>query len=166
MAWILAALLFVDLGPVFQNASAHAEAAGGDLLSVDIQVEVGRTDFTTVVVHFIDPGDDQQTVALINRGGAFYGGQAKVERANLVVVFEGVTADRSSVQSEPTDLISLGVDEDLLVSPGESVPESSGEQGTPVWVWLALAVVAGFLSVMAFWATKDYPASEEHQTLP
>lgn len=136
------------------------------MLFVDFQVEVGRTDFTTVVVHVIDPGDQQQTVALINRGGAFYGGQAPVERANLVVVFEGITADRTSVQSEPTDLISLGVDEDLLVPPGGSLSQGAEEGGTPVWVWLALAVVAGFLSVMAFWAAKDYPASEEHQTLP
>ncbi|MFQ5966240.1 MAG: hypothetical protein ACE5MI_01370 [Acidimicrobiia bacterium] len=159
-ALLLAALLFIDLGATFQNASAFGDARGDAQLFIDIQVEV-REDFTTVVAHFVDPGDDQQTVSLARRGeGAFYGGQAVVERANLIVVFEGIRADRTSELSEPTDLIALGVDPDLLGT-AEARPIPEDERGTPAWVWLALAVVAAVLSGLALWAMKDYTAEEK-----
>ncbi len=157
-ALLLALLAFVDLGAAFQNASAYGDGRGDAQLFVDVQVEVAG-DFTTVVAHFIDPGDDQQTVSLAPRGGSFYGGQAVVERANLVVVFEGIRADRSSELSAPTDLIALGVDPDLFAFPDDQAPPPEDE-GTPAWVWLVLALVAAALSGLALWAMKDYPAAK------
>ena len=160
LALLAVALLFIDLGPTFENASAFGDARGDSQLFVDIQVEVVG-DFTTVVAHFIDPGDEQQTVALARRGdGRFYGGQAVVERANLVVVFEGIRRDSTSELSEPADLISLGVDPDAIGSVG-GVPPPEEDQSTPAWVWLALAVVAAVLSGLALWAMRDYEPEQE-----
>jgi hypothetical protein len=161
LAWVLAVLLLVDLSPTFQNASAFGRAVGEDLIFVDVQVEVDGS-VTTVVAHFIDPGDQQQTVALINRGGAFWGGGAEVERANLLVVFEALRPDGSSEQSPPTDLVSMGVDPRLLgVSDASGSRPEDGDKGgpfgLPTSVWLVVAAVAAALSALAFWARAEYP---------
>ena len=149
LALLAVALLFIDLGPTFQNASAFGDARG------DLEGDDGPAG------HFIDPGDEQQTVALARRGdGRFYGGQAVVERANLVVVFEGIRRDSTSELSQPADLISLGVDPDAIGSVG-GVPPPEEDQSTPAWVWLVLAVVAAVLSGLALWAMRDYEPEKD-----
>ncbi|MFQ5968577.1 MAG: hypothetical protein ACE5MI_13370, partial [Acidimicrobiia bacterium] len=92
LSWFVAVLLLIDLGPAFQNASAFGEPAPNDMLFVDVQVEIAGQ-VQAAFAHVIDPGDEQLTVALINRGGSFWGGGAEIERANLVVVFEAIRPD-------------------------------------------------------------------------
>ena len=161
--WLFALLLLVDLGPSFQNASAFGEPATGDRLTLDIQVEVAG-EATVVVAHLIDPGDDQQTVSLIRRGGRFYGGQAAGERANLVVIFEVIRPDGTSELSQGTTLVDMGVDPALLSGGSTTVTtivdeEGSGPLGLPTWTWLLVAGVAAVLSAIAFWAMGDYRKS-------
>ena len=163
-AWVLAFVLLIDLSPTFSSASAFGRVAGGDLLFGDVQVEVAG-EVQTVVVHFVDPGDDQQTVALVLRGGRFYGGQAEVERANLLVIFEVIRPDGSFEQSPPTDLVGLGVDPRLFQpTTFPTLAPADDEGGLPNWSWLALAAVAAGLSAVAFWSMRDYPRRDKPRT--
>ena len=144
----------VELGAPFVGASADAEEAG-DFLRVDLEVEL-NVDVATVVAHVLDPGGDQETVALNHRGGARFGAVTTTERADLVVVFEAVRAGEG-VLSQPTTLTELGVDPALLepgrgfAPPPTEAPEVVGPTARR-WGWAAVALGAGALALLAFWA--------------
>lgn len=154
MTWFL--MLFLALIPVgegFGEGSATAEQIGPDLISVDISVEIPNQSSGSVVVHLIEPGEEQQTVALRNRGSGMFGAVFESRQVDLVAVFESLgTVAR---QSEPFRLSELGVDRatlgmapvrDSLVDVVDE-PDDDKDQ----WGWLGLGFGAAALSLLAVW---------------
>ncbi|MDF1595807.1 MAG: hypothetical protein P1T08_06890 [Acidimicrobiia bacterium] len=159
-SWLIVSLLTVELGGTFGVASAEAVVVSSGEIEVTLSVEVGGNP-VGVVAHFIDPGDDQETVTLGHQGAGIYGGTALVERADLIVVFEAIGAGAVSVLARPVTLTELGVDPALLL---DEVGTSAGgdvelrlDATTERWGWAALGLTAAALSLLAWWALADYP---------
>ncbi|MDH3306919.1 MAG: hypothetical protein OEO77_05325 [Acidimicrobiia bacterium] len=159
MHWLATLLVAsVTLGGGFGDASATAQAADDGTMVVDLEVEVG--DAATVVAHLLDVGADQQTVTLGSTDGTTYMGRVVVVRANLIVVFEALYVDGTSRTSRPVNLSELGADQEL-VGPGIApVPdEPTGlSAATTRWIWIAIALTALSLALMALWAAGPRPA--------
>jgi hypothetical protein len=155
-AAVLSLLLF-QLGSPFVDAVAVGERAGSDV-RVDLEVEVEALNVSTVFAHVLDPGGEQFTTPLNERGPGRYGAVITLPPADLVVVFEALAVGES-VLSQPSTLTELGLDAALLEGerPFASVgPEPDRDEGltttTRRWGWAALAAVATSLALLAFWA--------------
>lgn len=156
-------LLAPDLGGVpFVDASAEATRVD-DGLQIDLEVEL-TTSVATVVAHLVSPGDDQLTVALVERGAGRYGGFAVVPAEDLVVVFEAVDIDRD-IRSQPVTLTELGVDPSVFRSDRVfAVDETATRVVTPGarrWLWLAAGLGAASLALIAVWAASDRTAEPD-----
>lgn len=153
-------LLSAELGGGFGSATAEAVAVSSGEIEVTITVTVA-TRPVSVVAHLVDPGDDQQTVTLGDRGDGEYAGAAVTERADLVVVFEAIGADGSSELSRPVTLIELGVDPTIMLDDTSVIGgDDDGltlDAATERWGWAAVALGAAALSLVAWWALADYP---------
>lgn len=153
-------LLLVPVGEGFGEASADASEIDDDHISVDISVEVEGAG--SVVAHLIDPGGDQQTVALRDRGGSSYGAVFETRKVDLVVVFEALGAVPR--QSEPTRLTAMGVSREMLgmAPPAEDLVEVVDEERSAAsqWGWLGLALGAGALALLAIWALDEGESSD------
>ena len=145
MRAILAAVI---LGGVFGSASATVIEADADVITVEIEVEViGAAD--SVVAHLAFEEDRVLTLPLLDRGDGTFGITTQLEPKNYVVVFEVVGEDSSN----PTTLTQLGAD----LSPGSgsatttTTPDEALSQDSQRMLWLAIALGAASLSVLAFW---------------
>ncbi len=158
MKWVvLALLLAVDLGAPFGEASASGEATAAGTIEVELEVEAGGEG--SVVAHIVDPGHEQQTVSLAERGGNRFGGFVELEPGDFVVVFEWLPAGGASVQSRPVTLTELGLDPALFGGGAVDEPRARGEDLPPTtrrWGWATLAVGAAALALLAVWALGDY----------
>lgn len=152
---LLVLFLLVPVGEGFGDASAEASEIDEDRISVDISVEVDGAG--SVVAHLIEPGGDQQTVALRDRGASLYGAVFETRKVDLVVVFEALGSVPR--QSEPTRLTAMGVSRELLgmAPPAEDLVEvvDEGRSATSQWGWLGLALGAGALALLAIWALDE-----------
>jgi hypothetical protein len=153
-AVVLAAIV---LGGPFGEATAEG-VESGDGIRVDFEVTLGGSP-TAVVVHVVNPGEDQETVSLTDRGGGRWGSVADLEQINYVAVFEVLYADGDGQVSDPVTLLELGLDPAVL-GMGE-VPAPDEETDTPLspvtrrWGWAALALGAVALALLAVWAMGD-----------
>jgi hypothetical protein len=158
--WLILSLLTIELGGTFGLASAEAVAVSSGEIEVTLSVEVGGNP-ASVVAHFIDPGDNQETVTLGHQGAGTYEGTALVERADLIVVFEAIGAGATSELARPITLTELGVDPALLLEGSSTIEPQENEltlnAATERWGWAALGLGAGALSLLAWWALADYP---------
>ena len=149
----LALLLAVELADPFGEAAAAGRQLSAQVIEVDVTVTV--TGGGSVVAHLIDPGDQERTVAMAARGGETYGTVFETAPSDLVVVFE-VVGDEGSTLSEPVSLTQLGLDPALVGQlPGglAGVGDDSGQSETVRrWGWLGLALGAASLSLLAVWA--------------
>ena len=148
------AVLSIPVGPGFGDAEATATGLDDGRVSVDLSVEVEGSG--SVVAHLIEPGGEQQTVALRDRDGSEHGAVFETRPIDLVVVFE-VLADPPR-QSEPVRLTELGVARETLgMAPvgdlAEVVEEAPSESSQ--WGWLGLALGAGALALLAIWALDE-----------
>jgi hypothetical protein len=155
-------LASVELGGLFGTAAAAAEALSADAMELEITVEGPAS--ASVVAHLVEPGGEQQTVAMAERSPGAFGAVVEVRRLDYVVVFEVV--DRAA-QSTPIRLTDLGVDPELVGSaPG--APPTTGDQGlsneTRQWGWLGLALAASALALLAVWALGER-AKEPEETV-
>lgn len=165
MKFLIAALLLtLELGGSFIDSSVDGEVvSSGEIeITVSVTVEGGPS---TVVMHLVDPGDDQVTVTLGHQGGGVHTGVAIAERADLVVVYEAIWPDGTSETSQPTTLTELGMDPAILLdNPDVTTPEEEGnltlDAATERWGWAALALGAAALSLLAWWALADYPRKD------
>lgn len=154
---LFALAVAIVLGGSFGEASADGRLVAGGL-EADFEVEVAGTP-AAVVVHVVDPGHDQQTFSLIERGGGRWGGIAVVEPNNYVIVFEALYADGDGELSDPTTLSELGVDPEVLGITVEPAPGGDEEEGLSKAslrrLWAAVALGATALALLAVWALGD-----------
>jgi hypothetical protein len=143
----------VVLGGAFGEASASGRQVGAATIEVDLTVEA--TEVEAVVAHLIEPGAEQETVPLVDRGGGAFGIILELRKADYVVVFE-TFANGVSNQSQPLRLTELGLDPALigvLPFPTTTAPEYSSD--TRMWGWAGLALAALALVFLAWWALPD-----------
>ena len=140
----------VVLGGAFGSASATVVSIEGNVMTVDIEVEV-QVSAQSVVAHLDFDDDPTFTVPLLDRGEGRFGVVTQLEPVNYIVVFE-VLGPEPDV-SEPVSMAQLGVD--LLPEIGTTtttIPEEDGlSPDSRRLLWLAIALGAGSLSVLAFW---------------
>lgn len=141
-------LASIQLGGSFGEATGSTVSLGDTNMVVDLEVEV-LVSAQSVVAHLSLP-DDMMVISLVHRGGGVYGIRTELPRKDYIIVFEAL-GDRGGL-SPATNLSSMGVQ--LAVVPEETVDEDDDglSRGTRRWGWLALALGAGSLSALAFWA--------------
>ncbi len=166
MHFVLAAVLAltIPVGGVFGEATATVESAGDGQINVEVTLD--GPSGVVVVVHLIDPGDNQETVTLGEGADGRYTGEAVVENANLVVVFEAVSSDGVSWLSDPLTLLDLGASPEVLGYPTDDavIPEATDEPMVSAenvrLLWLAVAAAASALALLAWWAAGPKPDTE------
>lgn len=156
MRGLLAAVI---LGGVFGSASATVESVTGDGMMVEIEVEVSGAP-ETVVAH-MSFEDERFTLPLLDRGDSVFGLRTELERKNYMVAFEVVDEDAAS--SEPVSLQEMGAD--LSLASGETTTTTESEEGlsqeSQRLLWLAIALGAASLSLLAFWVLGDRGEDDE-----
>lgn len=149
----------VVLGGIFGSASATVESATEDAMMVEIEVEVSGAP-ETVVAH-MSFEEERFTLPLLDRGDSVFGLRTELERKNYMVVFEVVDEDAAS--SEPVSLQEMGAD--LSLANGETTTTTESEEGlsqeSQRLLWLAIALGAASLSLLAFWVLGDRGEDEE-----
>lgn len=139
----------VILGGVFGSASATVESINDEVMTVSIEVEV--IDPGEAVVAHLSFEEDELTLPLLDRGNGSFGLRTELQRKNYAVVFETLGEDGQS--SEPTTLTRLGAD--LGTPAGGRTSTTSDEEGlsrdSQRLLWLAVALAAASLSLLAFW---------------
>lgn len=163
MIGLIAAIV---LGGLFGSASASVVSIDDEVMVIELEVEVMATG-GTVVAHLTFDDDQPLTLPLIERDGDTYGLTTELEPKNYLVVFEIVDEESTS----PVSLADLGADL-LPESAGTTTTTEDGmTEETQRSLWLAVALAAGSLAVLAFWVlggrseadeeTTDDPADEE-----
>lgn len=164
-------LAAVVLGGVFGSATATVESIGDEVMIVAIEVEVSGS-AETVVAHLSFEDDEPLTLPLLDRGDGLFGLRTELEAKNYFVVFEIVGDNGES--SEPVSLVQMGADLN---------PESAGGTTTTLgddqlnresqqMLWLAVALGAASLSLLAFWVLggrredEDEAGDEDEETTP
>lgn len=150
MRWLLAAVI---LGGIFGSASATVESATADEMMVEIEVEVSGAP-ETVVAH-MSFEEERFTVPLLDRGDSVFGLRTELARKNYMVVFEVV--DEQGASSEPVSLQDMGAD--LSLASERTTTSTESEEGlsreSQGLLWLAIALGAASLSLLAFWVLGD-----------
>lgn len=152
-------LAAVILGGIFGSASATVESVTQDGMMVEIEVEVSGAP-ETVVAH-MSFEEERFTLPLLDRGDSVFGLRTELERKNYMVVFEVVDEDAAS--SDPVSLQEMGAD--LSLTGGETTTTTEGEEGlsqeSQRLLWLAIALGAASLSLLAFWVLGDRGEEDE-----
>ncbi len=159
---VLAALVMsIQLGGGF--GIAQAEATVVDSSTIEVAVTVEASAGTDVVVHVVDPGGDQRTVAMIESAPGTYRTVFETRPLDLVAVFEDLA---TGAQSDPLRLSRLGVAAELVGAVPLTPPESEPEDRSLLWLGAALG--AASLSALAFWVLggADRPVKAEERTEP
>ncbi len=156
MVPLVALMIFFQVGGFFVEPAVEGRETSATRMEIDLSVSAAPGG--SVVAHLIDPGGNQQTVALRERSSGRYGGIIEVGRVDLVVVFEAL--DGLGTQSEPARLTDIGLDRALLgalpVAPTTTTAPGVSAS-TKQWGWLALAMAALSLAALALWALPDRP---------
>ena len=152
-------LAVIVLGGPFGEATVGG-IERGDGMRVEFAVEVGGSP-AAVVVHVVNPGEDQQTVSLNDRGGGTWGSVADLDLINYVAVFEVLYPDGDGEVSDPVTLLELGLDPAVLGMGEVTEPDEPTDEplspSTLRWGWGAVALTAVALALLAVWAMGDRP---------
>ena len=135
--------LAVSVGGSFGPASADATVIDSSTIEIAVSVEAAAG--SAVVVHALDPGSDQQTVAMLEVASGLYRTRFETRPVDLVVVFEDLA---SGAESDPVRLTDLGVASDLV---GVLELEPVADDSESPLGWLALGLALASLSALAFW---------------
>ncbi len=143
----LVLLLSVTLGGGFGDASAEIISISDISMNVRIEVEV-QTTALTVVAHLVAPGEPELVLPLLPRGGKIYGIVTDLRPIDYQVVFEAL--GEVSTMSQPVSLSAMGAQfssQAATTTTGAEGPSSAVKR----WGWLALALTAGSLALLAVW---------------
>lgn len=145
-------LLFaLELGGVFGSASATVESISGESMILTLEVEV-KTSTSAVVAHLAFDEDPQIALPLLGRGGGVFGITTELAAKNYAVVFEAIGAeDGLSKAALLSDLGADFGDNDVPTPTTEPIPGEGLSSETKRFGWLALALAAGSLSLLALW---------------
>lgn len=142
-----ALLAAVILGGVFGSASATVVEMDDDVMTLKLEVEVMST-ADSVVAHLAFEEEPLLTLPLLDRGDGVFGITTELEPKNYAVIFEVVGED----SSDPVSLTQLGAALGPESSPTTTTePEDGLSQESQQMLWLAVALGAASLSVLAFW---------------
>lgn len=147
----LAAL--VVLGGSFGEASADATVLNSDTVEVALSIEAPPG--TSIVVHALDPGSEQRSIAMLELQSGIYRTRFETRPVDLVVVFEDLS---TGAESNPARLTDLGVAPELVGVVAPLEPEES--EGSSLG-WLALGLGLASLSALAFWALGARSTDQE-----
>lgn len=146
MRTILAAVV---LGGVFGTATATVESIDEDVMVIEIEVEAAGSP-ESVVAHFTFEGDQPLVLPLLDRGDGTFGLRSELQPKNYFVVFE-VVGDADS-RSDPVSLVEMGAE--LGPTSGgttTTMPDDELSEESERLLWLAIALGAASLSLLAFW---------------
>lgn len=157
MRLLLAAIV---LGGAFGQASASVVSQEGDVMVVELTVEILES-AESVVAHLSFQGEPELTLPLLGRGGGIFGLRTELEPKNYFVVFE--TLGQNGHSSDPVSLTDLGAEfgpdrsTTTTTEPDEGLSEESQRM-----MWLAIALGAASLSLLAFWTLggRDHAGEE------
>jgi len=155
MAFLVALLLTVVLGPPFGNAGATALELGPPF-TVEVTVEVGET-MNAVLLRPVTSGGELDPVAMVNQGdGTWVGILSMGVSQDILVAFEAIDPDGTSSKiSELHSLTELGVDPAVFGAgtattttnePGRTFPPGIG------WLIVGGVLAIGALLLLAIWA--------------
>ena len=164
---VLAALVFsVTLALPFGQAAATVVEAGPPF-GVEITVEVDGAP-EAVLARIVTVGGELDPVAMVSRHDGTWGATVELTEAeDVLVAFEAISTDGSSVISDAHRLTELGVDP-AIFAPAPPVTDEEAvtdeDQGMPEGLgWLIAAVAAALLAVVlvAVWAWPRRPVDGE-----
>lgn len=143
-------LLAVELGAGFGAASAELFSTSSNAMEIELRVEV-RQSADSVVAHLSFPDRDPITLPLVARDPGVFGIRTEVSRVNYQVVFE--TIGETGAQSTPHSLVDLGLEfpDDAASTTTSTTLDESFTSQTTNWGWLAIALGAAALSLLAVW---------------
>jgi len=147
----LALVFSLVLGGAFGEATATVESITGNSMILTLEVEL-RSSAEAVVAHLAFDNDPSIAIPLLDRGGGVFGITTQMAAKNYVVVFEAIGSEDGL--SLPALLTALGADfgENDVPTPTTAPAEDEGlSQETQRFGWLALALAAGSLSLLALW---------------
>lgn len=147
---LVAVLLSVGLGSSFGEGSAEVVSIDSESMLISIEVEV-ISSADSVVGSFFAPGDEPITLPLLHRQGNLYGLQTELRPVDYTVVFEILGPEPA--QSDRVLLSAMGADfGGHTVTPSPTVTDDDGlSTAAKRWGWLALALAAASLAVLALW---------------
>lgn len=150
------ALAAAVLGGVFGTATATVESIEEDVMTIEIEVEV-MAPSESVVAH-LSFEQERLTLPLLDRGDGVFGLRTELEPKNYSVVFEVV--GEGGERSEPTTLARMGAELTPDVddtTTGTTEDDGGLSEESQSLMWLAIALGAASLSLLAFWAlgSKD-----------
>lgn len=163
MGAVRALIAAVLLGGAFGSATATVESIDDEVMVVSIEVEV-QSSAETVVAHLSFENERELTLPLLDRGDGKFGLRTELEPKNYFVTFEIVVGDEQS--SDPVSLVQMGAE----LEPGGGAPtttlaEDELSDESQQMLWLAVALGAASLSLLAFWVLgsrdEDDATSEE-----
>jgi len=158
-------LAAVILGGVFVTAAATVESIDEEVMVIEIEVEVSGSP-ESVVAHFTFDDDQPLVLPLLDRGDGTFGLRTELQPKNYFVVFEVVGEPESS--SDPVSLVEMGAE--LGPESGGTVTTMSDDElsdESERLLWLAIALGAGSLSLLAFWVlgSRDEAAAVDDDEL-
>lgn len=146
MKTLIAALV---IGGAFGSASATVESIDDGVMVIELRVEV-LDSAESVVAHLAFDDEPILTLPLLDRGDGTFGIRTELEPKNFFVVFETVGPERE--ESAPVSLTQLGAE--LRPESGittTTVADDALSEDSQQMLWLAIALGAGSLSLLAFW---------------
>ena len=147
----LGLLASLFLGGAFGNAKAEVESLAGDSMVLNLEVQVAVS-AQAVVAHLAFDEDPAVVLPMLDRGGGLFGITTELPLKNYAVVFEAVGSDEDL--SLPVLISDLGADFGGIdvPTPVTEPPEPEGlSEESRRFGWLALALAAASLAVLAVW---------------
>lgn len=144
------ALLAVALAPPFGAAEAAAVSDVGGL-TVEMTVELTRST-DVVLVRPFSSFEELPPTALRDRGDGTWGGFVVLPTAdNWSVVFEVIDPDGSTVRSDTTDLIALGVDPVVVAGEPTTPLPRRAIDATTWWLIGGVTLALAAIGALAWW---------------
>lgn len=151
-------LAAVVLGGVFGAATATVESIDEEVMVIEIEVEISGSP-ESIVAHFTFDDDQPLVLPLLDRGDGTFGLRTELQPKNYFVVFEVVGDTESS--SDPVSLVQMGAE--LGPESGRTTTTISDDElsdESESLLWLAIALGAASLSLLAFWVLGSRDEAE------